>query len=396
MSDERVSATLTLTAATERTWEAIVMGAGPAGALAARQLARQGARVLLLDRARFPRHKVCGCCLNGAALGVLDEVGLGDLIERCGAPPLRQFLLASGGRAASVPLRQGVALSRERLDAELIAAALEAGAEFLDDTQALLGKASESARSIELKSAGQQGSTSAQAIIIATGLGSRVFAGKADDGRQAASASRVGAGAVLNGDGYESATDDFQTGTIYMACHRDGYVGLARLEDGRLDVAAALDPTAIKRAGGIAALVEQILAEAGMPPPLSVRTAQWHGTARLTQRREHVAGDRYFVIGDAAGYVEPFTGEGIAWALATGRAVARPALDCLAGRVTESQRAWRGKHRELLARRMRLCRTVSTLLRYPRLVSIAVRLLARAPVLARPVVKSLNASFASE
>ena len=53
------------------TWDAVVVGAGPAGSMAALGLARAGAAVLLVDRATFPRPKVCGCCLNGAALAAL-------------------------------------------------------------------------------------------------------------------------------------------------------------------------------------------------------------------------------------------------------------------------------------------------------------------------------------
>ncbi len=59
------------------TWDAVVVGAGPAGALAAHQLAVGGARVLLVEKKRFPRWKVCGACLNGQALAVLDSTGLG-------------------------------------------------------------------------------------------------------------------------------------------------------------------------------------------------------------------------------------------------------------------------------------------------------------------------------
>src|SRR5262249_23647918 len=58
-----LAATLDLMTTSERRWDAVVVGAGPAGALAARELARLGAAVLLVDRATFPRWKVCGCCL---------------------------------------------------------------------------------------------------------------------------------------------------------------------------------------------------------------------------------------------------------------------------------------------------------------------------------------------
>src|SRR5215212_4439345 len=57
-------------------WDAVVIGAGVAGSIAAYQLARSGARVLLVDRATFPRDKVCGCCLNAHALRALEECGL--------------------------------------------------------------------------------------------------------------------------------------------------------------------------------------------------------------------------------------------------------------------------------------------------------------------------------
>src|SRR5262249_26661731 len=70
----QVSATLTLEEAARRSWHALVVGAGPAGATAARELARRGLDVLLVDRAAFPRWKVCGCCLNGNALATLAHV----------------------------------------------------------------------------------------------------------------------------------------------------------------------------------------------------------------------------------------------------------------------------------------------------------------------------------
>ena len=79
-----MQATLLPGEAADRVWDCVVIGAGPAGALAAREVARRGASVLLLDRAAFPRYKVCGCCLNPRSLGVLDRVGLGHLVGQLG------------------------------------------------------------------------------------------------------------------------------------------------------------------------------------------------------------------------------------------------------------------------------------------------------------------------
>ena len=58
-------------------YDAVVIGAGPAGGIAALGLARAGRRVLLVDKQRFPRAKVCGCCLNASAVATLREAELG-------------------------------------------------------------------------------------------------------------------------------------------------------------------------------------------------------------------------------------------------------------------------------------------------------------------------------
>ena len=84
-----VAAMITAEEAAARSWDAVVVGAGPAGSVAARELARRGVSVLLVDKATFPRAKVCGCCLNAAALDTLAKIGLADLPRRCGAVPCR-------------------------------------------------------------------------------------------------------------------------------------------------------------------------------------------------------------------------------------------------------------------------------------------------------------------
>ncbi len=393
---ERIPSTATLADAASVVWDIIVIGAGPAGAVAAREAARRGGNVLLVDRASFPRAKVCGCCLNGAALQILAEIGLEELTARCGAVPLANMCLASRRRKAMIPLGEGVSLSRERFDAELIRAAITEGARFLDATQATVGDVDGACRIVELKAdqrVAPAGAVEVRAavVVIAGGLGCRVFADEVAGQRQTAASSRVGAGAIL-----AAPAGDYAPGTIYMACHRDGYVGLVRLEDGRLDIAAALDAAAIKRHGGMGSLVQRILAASEMPLPAALTEATWHGTVRLTQRRAHVGGQNYFVVGDAAGYIEPFTGEGMAWALATGRAVVPYAYDYVHGHVVDALVDWSTCRSALIGGRMHKCRIVSRLLRYPSLVSIAVRVLARAPGLARPFVKALNKSFATK
>ncbi|HEV3261958.1 MAG TPA: FAD-dependent monooxygenase [Gemmataceae bacterium] len=378
-----VAATLGLEEAAGRCWDVVVVGAGPAGALAARELARRGVAVLCVDRASFPRWKVCGSCLNLRALATLTAVGLHGLPGRLGAIPLDSLRLAAGGRQACVALPGGVSLSRERLDAALVEAAVTAGAAFLPRTQARLGRATAAARQVYLHQDGRSTAVSARLVLAADGLAGKLVAGEA--AVEAASASRIGAGVIT-----EAVPDAYGTGTIFMGCGAGGYVGMVRLEDGRLDVAAAFDPVRAKRAGGIGKAAVAVLDAAGLPPVPGLADLPWRGTPLLTRRLMRPAAERVLVLGDAAGYVEPFTGEGIAWALASAAAVAPlAARDC---RRWESSVAseWSLLYRQTVARRQVACRVVAGVLRRPVLTRTVVAVLARAPGLAVPLVRYLN------
>jgi flavin-dependent dehydrogenase len=385
---DTVSPTLHLQTASQADWELIVVGAGPAGATAAREASRQGIRVLLLDRDNFPRRKVCGCCISPAALGLLNSAGLGHLPQDLRGKRLTEFRLAASHNLASVPLAGGIALSREQLDAALIQAAIDSGSAYLDSTQAVV-RPGRSGCLVVMKQQGPPATATARAVIVASGLGSRSIEDGAGDERRSSRRSRIGAGAVC------SAPDaDYHDGTIYMACHQNGYVGLVRLEDRRLDLATALDVSAVKKHGGVAATVLRILKESGLPPVDGLEHLNWRGTAKLTQRRTKLFGEGFLVVGDAAGYVEPFTGEGIAWAMATGRAAVPFALQAMRASTTDVGPAWSREYRRVVGHRMRVCRTISFFLRQPRLMKWTTWALARRPQLAQPLVRSLNAPFA--
>lgn len=74
--------TLSIDDAANTRWDIVVIGAGPAGATAARDSSRRGLRVLLVDRGRFPRSKVCGWCVNRAAIGLLDANDLSAITQQ--------------------------------------------------------------------------------------------------------------------------------------------------------------------------------------------------------------------------------------------------------------------------------------------------------------------------
>ncbi|MGE3804289.1 MAG: NAD(P)/FAD-dependent oxidoreductase [Gemmataceae bacterium] len=357
------------------------MGAGPAGAMSALALARRQLRVLLVDKAAFPRSKVCGSCLNGRALALLDAFGLGSLPVRLGGVRLEAACLAAKGRQARLPLPGGMSLSRFVFDAGLIEAAIEAGAHFLPETTASLASPHDvpAQRELCLKQHDATVQASARIVIAADGLGGRLLGE-----RRPRADSRIGVGVLLPD------RSGYAPGAVYLACGTGGYVGVVCVEHGQLDVAAALDTAFLRSMGSAGEAARVLFEEAGLPCPAGVVDADWRGTQPLTHSAPRLGDHRLFLVGDTAGYVEPFTGEGIAWALAGAAALAPIAAqgvrDWQPGLVAE----WSSLHRQIVGRRQRTCRALAWLLRRPRLTSLLLGTLARWPGLARPFVRQLN------
>lgn len=367
------------TSVTEQ-WPLVVVGAGPAGALTALLAARAGTRVLLVEKKAWPRDKVCGCCLSARGVRLLEEVGCGDLVGPRSAAPLDGFCLHYRGKTARVPLAAGVAVRRTVLDGGLVAASVAAGATFRPATAAQIGACEQDGRLVTLRSQGVTEHVRAAAVVVADGLGGTAIAsGEASEPLIARSA-RIGIGAHVR-----AAPQSVEPGTIQMAVARRGYAGMVDLGDGEIDIAAAVDPEAVRAAGSPADAVAAILDEAGFPRFAKLDSTRWTGTPRLTRSRG-AAAERLFVVGDAAGYVEPFTGEGMTWALRSAVRV-QPVVEA-AIRSWQPQLAaeWTRAQRRLVGGHQRWCRLVAHALRSPALVGAVVRSLQWMPRVARPYV----------
>ncbi len=175
-------------------WDAIVIGAGPAGAMAARRLSLAGASVLLIERKRFPRPKVCGACLSRAALAELRLAGLGSLVARLGGIDLREFRLNYRSRSMQIKLKGGAVVSRTRFDAALAGAAVDAGARFVDGTNALVEAESLGMRRVRLMGQGTTAHAAARTVLSATGFGQSALSSAGMPRTQVSRGSRIGAG----------------------------------------------------------------------------------------------------------------------------------------------------------------------------------------------------------
>jgi flavin-dependent dehydrogenase len=319
-------------------FDVIVVGGGPAGAAAATHLAASGARVLVVERERFPREKLCGefispeCFAHFARLGVAGEIGAAGGV-RVGET---KFYAASG-RAAVVPsvwFGNGdgklcaLGLSRAEMDARLLARARAAGAEVWEGARAA-GVVWEAGRVAGARVAreGAERVCRASVVIDATGR-ARLLAQSAEKfsrGRVGADGSRR-ARLVAFKAHLEGARGAAGACEIYF--YRGGYGGLSGVEGGLSNlcfIAAAEDVRA--RASDPERVVREVLMR-------NRRAAETLEGARAVKGWLAVALERFgrfgpapaaglIAVGDAASFIDPFTGSGMLMALESGELAAR-------------------------------------------------------------------------
>ncbi|MFO1066012.1 MAG: FAD-dependent monooxygenase [Pirellulales bacterium] len=351
----------------DRIWDVIVIGAGPAGGMSALRAARAGHSVLLVEAKRFPRDKVCGGCLNARAWQVLEQHRLSDTLLSAGAVTLDRLRLSCGARAAHWRMPSMFAVSRSLLDQTILDAAVAAGAVFSGSTQAKVIAVDNEQAQVQLRSKSHgEAAVRARIIVAADGLNHSSLseldwpAGRIDPD------SRIGIGASLVAD-----ATSYPAGELTMAVGRGGYVGITRVEENLLRIAAAVSPKLIRSCGSPAATVKHLLEFNRLPVPAALMSGDFHGTLPMTRTNPQLAGTRLFLLGDATGYVEPFTGEGMSWALA-GAVELSPILSTAVHEWhTELIDQWQQIWTRRVRGHRRTCGSLAWLLRRPRLAAAA-------------------------
>jgi len=395
------------------TWDLAVLGAGVSGSVAALLAARQGLRVLLLERQVFPRSKICGCCLNQRAQAVLREAGLEGVVSELSPVRTEVLRLQWKGRRLELPVPGGIVVSRRALDQRLVAEAIAAGVEFVDDVTAVLVPEPEaelrrlnfrrvavtrtSGRGAPLQQVRGSGGrvtelpgneVRARVILACDGLGHTSLSRHAEFRSRPVPGARVGLGGEC---ARLPADDHFAAHEIVMAIGRSGYVGVVRTECDRLNLAAAVDSSALQQAGSPAACLSEIFAESGVRPPEQLEVSAIRGTPPLTRRSPQLAGHRLLLLGDATGYVEPFTGEGMAWALTAAWLAVPLARQALNSGWTASLEQQYGRLLErAVGREQFICRGLAAILRDPFLSAATMAAARFCPWAVRSVVHRIN------
>jgi flavin-dependent dehydrogenase len=382
-------ATITATAAAALQWDVVVIGAGPAGAVVARQLVRSGCRTLLLEAKMVPRDKVCGGCINARALSSLAAIGMSAALDDLPSIDVYELIIHCGRRRLTVPNMSGVVISRTKFDQALVAEAVRLGSDFLPATSGRLlpcASPDSAVRQVELSQAGRTvACVEARMVVIAHGLNGKHHRINPEFPERVSANSWIGLHAV-----YPASGDRMAAGQIHMTVAPGGYVGEVLLDGGMVNLAAAVSPDLLRHFRQPVDLVAELWRTAGRAVPSQLGTAHWHGTGPLSRRSRSVAGHRVVLVGDAAGYVEPFTGEGVAAAI-TGAIAAAELIGHNPNRWNqEMEVAWTTTYRRMVAQRQWLCSGLTAALHRPWMARWLFRIGARFPSLPGLVARQLN------
>jgi len=361
--------------------EAVVIGAGPAGALAAHRLATGGVGTLLVDRSPFPRSKLCGGCLAHAGRQTLAAVGLDRLPALLDARPVNRLALRTRTRRLDIAIPPYAVIDRAAFDEQLARAAADAGAEFHTRVHAAVNLDASVTLTAEDRTTAR---LTPRIIIVADGLKGSALRDHPAFSWRIRKRAKVGVGRLI-----PAAPNACDPDAVTMFLGPTGYAGIAPLADGRAVVAAALSPGAAGARQHGAGPLDAFFAELGveLPAPLP---GSADGAPALTRSRGPLELDgRIFLCGDAAGYLEPFTGEGITWALEAGLRAADHARDALAGRDRPGR--WTAECRRRRARQRRLCHAVTSLLDAPPLAHALIALASTAPMAGAAIERAILA-----
>jgi flavin-dependent dehydrogenase len=328
----------------------IVVGAGPAGAVAATVLARAGARVRLLDRATFPRDKLCGDTVNPGTLAELTRLDLVRPVEAGGLRIEGMRVTGPGGVTIDGLYPAGLhgrALLRRDLDWTLLQLAIDAGAQFepaLPVRRAILDQsgATRAVSGVTIAVNGHERAIRAHVTIGADGRRS-TLAFSLGLARHPPAPRRWAIGAY-----YEGADGLSSLGEMHVG--GGGYIGVAPLPGGVANVCLVRPSQPADQA--LRAPAALLSAELQRDPRLRDRFARARivqppvvlGPLAIDVANEAIAG--LLLAGDAAGFIDPMTGDGLRFAIRGGVLAADAALDALAG-------GWHGVHARLAAARRR-------------------------------------------
>ncbi len=312
------------------TWDVLIIGGGPAGSMAAAELAQRGYRVGVLERKTFPRAKLCGEFLAPQGVSLLQQEGVLAHVLRAGARPIYEAVfISSRGRSVRISLDRfpesigfGLGFSRATLDHLLLERARAYGAQVLEGvivTEAISQRGRTIGVTAQVQPSGKRAAFFAAVVIDASGR-SRALSTPSPSSGEGEERSHLFAFQV-HLSGVEGLGSD-----VELYGYPSGYGGIMPIENGLYNLCGLTTREVLHRTGS---RLEPLLAVTFRQNPLA-RERLWNarpesplrgcGPLRFGPRvlpRGHLA------IGDAVAQMDPFLGQGISAAMESGLLAAR-------------------------------------------------------------------------
>ena len=379
--------------------QVIIVGGGPAGAATAYYLARAGLDVLVLDRARFPRDKPCSEYMSPQASRILDDMGVLSRVEQAGAAHLAGMRVRSPsgttfhGRFAEVDgyrgfRDRGLALRRTILDGILLARAREAGAVVRENARvtSLVRDADGRVIGVDVVEGEARHTAHASIIVGADGLRSIISR------RLGLATTRRGQRRLALVTHYVGVEGIGDSGEMHV--ERDGYFGLADVGGGVSNVAVVVPTSRARGAAGDPALFvdEWIRRRPHIAPRFAraMRVSPVLATGPFASASHRAWAPGAALVGDAADFFDPFTGEGIYAALRGAELLApHVAAAVAATAAADSDAALRAYDRERVREfsgKWAVERLIGAAVSFPPLMNVAARSLALRPAMAHTMV----------
>jgi flavin-dependent dehydrogenase len=359
-------------------YDLIVIGGGPAGTATAILCARKGARVLLLERGRFPRHKVCGEFVSSESLGLLADLldqQVGDLLQHAIRIPRTRIFL--DGRVLQTPIEPAAAsIARLDMDIALWKSAERGGVEARQ--QVTVQRVAGMGPFVVTTSGGEH---EARSVVNATGRWSNLQAESRPNGKT--EAKWIG----LKAHFAEAASSP----SVDLYFFDGGYCGIQPVS-----LAGAKDQRRVNACAMVRADVARTLPETlTLHPALQERARHWQplsdpiSVAPLLLRKPQPEADGMLRVGDAAAFVDPFVGDGISLALRSGALAAECLLPLFAGKdeVREVTQCYVKRYQRQLASVFQTSSRIRRMLLLPRALRMPILfLLENTPALTRHLV----------
>ena len=290
----------------KQTVDVLVVGGGPAGSSCAIALAHEGAKVMLVDAQARGRDKCCGHCLSGRAWKIVSELGLRELVESVSTGATAQVAWRSGAQGFEMNLPAfGAITPRVELDKKLLDEAERIGVRVVQPATAKWLDAQKFA----VRLAEHTCVVDAKLVIAADGLGSGIARARGwnptSPGRKYGFAGSWRA---------PNALANWSSERIEMRVVRGGYLGMVAESHEQIHVAGLIDRNS--KLGR----PDELLNEVARSWPLLAaalqegRPSRWNAAGPLPWKPTRIADESTALVGDAAGYAEPFSGEGMRWA----------------------------------------------------------------------------------